>query len=285
MQRILVMGSSGMLGNTIFRYFSSMEQFETFGTVRSLDSVTNLPADLLGNFSVGVDTDSTDSLVRVFSETRPDIVINCIGVIKQSISSADPILTLNTNAILPHRLAQTCLLAGARLVHISTDCVFSGRDGMYLETDVPDAQDLYGVSKRLGEVDYPHAITLRTSIIGHELRGQRSLIDWFLSQQGKVSGFKRAIFSGLPTIEIARLIHNYVIPHDELHGLYHVSAGPINKYELLRLVAKAYKKQIEIEENNEFVIDRSLDSTRFRLATGFVPRSWEEMVQTMHDFK
>ena len=136
----------------------------------------------------------------------------------------------------------------------------------------------------MGEVDYPNAITLRTSIIGHELDGSRSLVGWFLSQEGSVRGFKKAIFSGMPTIEVARLIRDHVLPNTHLHGLYHVSADPIDKFELLKLVADTYNKDIEIEEDDKFTIDRSLDSSRFRSATGFQPKSWPSMVQAMRDF-
>ena len=155
---------------------------------------------------------------------------------------------------------------------------------MYTEADAADAKDLYGRSKYLGEVDYPHAITLRTSIIGHELDGARSLIGWFLAQEGSVKGYKRAIFSGLPTVEIARVIRDHVIPHSELHGVYHVSAEPINKFDLLTLVAQTHRKTIDISADDQLVIDRSLDSTRFRRATGFAPKPWPELINSMRDF-
>jgi dTDP-4-dehydrorhamnose reductase len=198
--------------------------------------------------------------------------------------SDDPLLALPINALLPHRLARMAALINARFVHISTDCVFSGKFGNYIESDFPDAEDLYGRSKFLGEVDYPHAITLRTSIIGHELMGSRSLVNWFLAQKGSVNGFKRAIFSGLPTVVIAKIIRDYVIPHPEIHGLYHVSAEPISKFDLLNLVANEYGKAIEIIPENLFVINRSLDSSRFRSVTGFKPEPWLELVRLMHKF-
>ena len=155
---------------------------------------------------------------------------------------------------------------------------------MYTEGDASDAKDLYGRSKYLGEVDYPHAITLRTSIIGYELDGERSLIGWFLAQEGSVKGYKRAIFSGLPTVEIARVIRDHVIPHPELQGVYHVSAEPINKFDLLTLVAQTHRKTIDISTDDQLVIDRSLDSTRFRHATGFAPKVWPELIRSMRDF-
>ena len=216
---------------------------------------------------------------------RPDVVVNCVGLVKQLADANDPLQAVPINTLLPHRLAALCLATGARLVHISTDCVFSGAKGNYLETDFPDAYDLYGRSKLLGEVDYPHAITLRTSIIGHELSGHRSLVNWFLAQQGAVKGFTRAIFSGLPTVELATVVRDFVLPLKELHGLYHVSAKAINKFDLLQLLAKAYGKNIEIIPSANLVIDRSLNSSRFKDATGYLSGEWSTLVQRMCKFK
>jgi dTDP-4-dehydrorhamnose reductase len=232
----------------------------------------------------GVDVENIDSLMRVIGDTKPDVVINCIGLVKQLAEAEDPLAAIPINSLLPHRIARLCAVADARLVHMSTDCVFSGSKGMYSESDQSDAKDLYGRSKFLGEVDYPNAITLRTSIIGHELEGARSLVGWFLSQSGSVRGFKKAIFSGLPTVEIARLIRDFVLPDPHLHGLYHVSADPINKYDLLGLIADAYGKRIEIVLDESYFIDRSLDSARFRSITGFEPKPWVELVRSMRDF-
>jgi dTDP-4-dehydrorhamnose reductase len=231
-----------------------------------------------------VDAEQPDSLASALAEHRPDVVINCVGLVKQLAKAEAPLSALPINALLPHRLSTLCSLLGARLVHFSTDCVFSGTRGAYLESDAPDAQDLYGRSKLLGEVDAPHAVTLRTSIIGHELRGAHSLIGWFLAQGGPVSGYTRAVFSGLPTVTMARLVRDYVLPHPNLHGLYHVSAAPIDKDALLRLVAAAYDKQIEILPDAKVAIDRSLDSTRFRKATGFAPAPWPDLVAEMREF-
>lgn len=284
-KRILIIGASGMLGNAVFRLFSHSPGYDVFGSVRSAAARRLLPFNFQENVITGVYAENIDSLIHLFSVVRPDVVINCIGLVKQIIDSEDPLITIPINALLPHQLARLCKVSHARLVHLSTDCVFSGtKGGMYTESDTTDATDLYGRSKNIGEVDYPHAITLRTSIIGHELEGARSLVDWFLSQEGSVKGFKRAIFSGLPTVEVARAIRDYVIPNPEIHGLYHLSASPINKFELLGLVAKIYGKSIKILPDETLVIDRSLDSTRFRHATGFVAKPWPELISLMHDF-
>jgi len=285
MEKILVLGASGMLGNAVLRVLAGSPQLDVVGTVRSSRSVGLLPNTLGERLVSGVDVENSDTLVSLFSKVRPAVVINCIGLVKQLAESDDPLQAIPVNSVLPHRLARLCDAVGARLVHMSTDCVFSGKRGMYSETDFPDADDLYGRSKFLGEVDYPNAITLRTSIIGHERDGARSLINWFLSQEGQVKGYARAVFSGFPTVEIARIIRDYVIPNPELHGVFNVSAEPINKFDLLTLVAEVYGKSIEIVSDDKLVIDRSLDSTRFRQATGFSPEPWPELIRRMHEFR
>ena len=285
MEKILVLGASGMLGNAVFRVLAGSPQSDVVGTVRSSRSVGLLPNILRERLISGVDVENSDTLVFLFSKIRPTVVVNCIGLVKQLAESDDPLQAIPVNSILPHRLARLCDAVGARLVHMSTDCVFSGKEGMYTEADFADADDLYGRSKFLGEVDYPNAITLRTSIIGHERDGARSLINWFLSQEGRVKGYARAVFSGLPTVEIARIIRDYVIPNPELHGIFHLSAEPINKFDLLTLVAEVYGKSIEIVSDDKLVIDRSLDSTRFRQATGFSHEPWPELIRRMHEFR
>lgn len=278
----LILGASGMLGHACLRV-AGREGDTVRGTVRSAAGAALLPGVWRNHLLAGVDAEDFATVERAVSEVRPDVVVNCIGVVKQLASSADPLVALPLNALFPHRLARLCAAEGARLIHVSTDCVFSGERGHYREEDRPDADDLYGVSKRLGEVDYPNAVTLRTSIIGHELSGARSLVDWFLAQPGPVDGFTEAIFSGLPTVELARVIRDHVAPHPELRGLYHVSATPISKYDLLRLIAEAYGRSTEIRRSNRLTIDRSLDSTRFREATGWSPERWPVLVARMRE--
>ncbi|KTC38153.1 dTDP-4-dehydrorhamnose reductase [Pseudomonas sp. ABAC21] len=281
--RVIVLGASGMLGSAVFRGLSASESLSVFGTVRSVRGLDSFDKSMKDRLISGIDVLDSDSLIELFLNVAPDVVVNCVGLVKQLSSAKDPLSTLPVNAMLPHRLSKICALSNARLIHISTDCVFSGRKGMYLESDISDAEDLYGKSKFIGEViDQSHAITLRTSIIGHELNSQSSLIDWFLSQTGPVKGYSRAIFSGVPTVELTRIILEYVIPNPTLHGLYHVSAEPIDKYSLLKLVSSVYQKSVEIQPNEELVIDRSLNSNRFRSATGYTPPSWPALIEKMH---
>lgn len=281
---ILILGVTGMLGSAVFRQFSSDERYNVWGTLRSASGRSYFLDEYHSQLLSNVDVLDQDALVNVMQRVRPDVVINCIGLIKQLDDAKKPIFVLPINSMLPHRLAKLCALADSRLIHISTDCVFSGRKGGYAETDLSDAEDLYGKSKFIGELhDLPNAITLRTSIIGHELNSQYALIDWFLSQNGSVKGYTKAIFSGLPTIELARLIMEYVIPAPELYGLYHVSVDPIDKFSLLKLVAKEYGKEIEIISDDQVCIDRSLNSSRFIKATGYIPPKWPELIRLMHN--
>jgi len=273
-----------MLGNAVYRTFATSPGYNVVGSVRSASSKIALPDGAHGELLAGVDVEQVDSLVAAFEKVRPDVVINCIGLVKQLAAANDPLVTLPINAMLPHRLARLAALVDARLIHVSTDCVFTGSKGDYFESDAPDAQDLYGRSKLLGEVDYPNAITLRTSIIGTELGSAHGLVGWFLAQSGTVKGFTKAIFSGVPTAVLAQIMRDHVIPNPAMRGVWHVSAGPITKFDLLQLVAAEYGKDIQIVPYDQLVIDRSLDSSRFREATGWTPPSWPHLIAQMRQF-
>ena len=282
--RVLVLGVSGMLGSAVFREFEGDGKNEVWGLMRDEAFLPYFSPAQQRRIVIGVDVLDEAALSSTFERVSPDVVINCVGLIKQKEHADDPLAVLPINAMLPHRLVSICAPGKARLVHISTDCVFSGRKGMYTEDDLSDAEDLYGKSKHIGELhSFGHAITLRTSIVGRELNSSRALVDWFLAQQGEVQGFRRSIFSGMTAIELARVIRDVVLPHTELHGLYHVSSEPISKLELLKLIATHYGKAIVVQPDDSLVIDRSLDSTRFRQATGYRAPSWESMVRVMHE--
>jgi dTDP-4-dehydrorhamnose reductase len=282
--KVLVLGATGMLGNAVMRLFAVSPGIEVTGSARSASSAHLMPPLVTDRLVYGVEMENSDCLIELFTSVKPHVVINCIGLVKQLADAGDPLLAIPINSLLPHRLAHLCKLADARFVHISTDCVFSGTRGLYSESDPSDANDLYGRSKYLGEVDYPNAITIRTSIIGHEIQGAQGLVEWFLAQNEAVNGYRKAIFSGLPTVELARVIRDLVIPNPKLCGVFHVSAEPISKFDLLTLIGQAYKKQFNIRPDDTVVIDRSLDSSRFREVTGFRPEPWPELVRRMHEF-
>ena len=270
-----------MLGHKLAQIYK--DRFETWATVRSAS--TNFsqlgifnPNRLLG----GVDAFRFDSIIHAVEQVHPEIVINCIGIIKQSPAIQDTLGAIQTNSMLPQRLAILCQLARARLIHISTDCVFSGRKGNYTEDDVSDAEDSYGRTKFLGEVTKSGCLTLRTSIIGRELNSSFGLVEWFLSQRGgRVKGFTKAIYTGFTTQALATVIESLIVNYPELEGVYNVSSNPITKYDLLRIMNDAFKTNIAIDTDDNVTIDRSLDSSRFRNETGFKPKEWQEMINKM----
>jgi|SRR5450830_474946 len=281
--KVLVFGAGGMIGSAMFRGLSVPSEWQVWGTLRSADAIAFFSEQQRERLLIVPDVENNDQLVRIFAQVQPDVVVNCIGLTKHHKEAEDPLLAIPLNALLPHRMADLCKVAGARLIHISTDCVFAGTRGNYIEDDAPDATDIYGKAKHLGEVtNVSHAITLRTSTIGHELKSAYGLLEWFLAQQQSCKGFSRAVFSGLPNTVFAEIVRDHVIPRPELHGLYHVSADPIGKYELLQLIAHQYGKQIDIIRDNNFVIDRSLNSERFNQATGYRVASWLDLIRAMH---
>lgn len=283
--KILVLGASGLIGSATFRVISEKDDWNVYGTVRSEASKQFFSPHLAKRLETNIDVTNYDSLLDVVARIHPDIIINCIGATKHKDSGNEPLTAIPLNTLLPHRLDSLCAVANARLIHISTDCVFSGQKGSYIEGDLPDAADIYGRSKALGEIDSVNSITLRTSTIGHELQSSYGLLDWFLSQQGSCKGYRRAIFSGLPTVEFARVIRDIVIPRLDLHGLYHIAGPVIAKYDLLQLIADIYGKLIDIVPDDNFVIDRSLNADRFLAATGYQSPGWVELIKSMHSYQ
>ncbi|ENJ7583684.1 dTDP-4-dehydrorhamnose reductase family protein [Providencia vermicola] len=281
--KVLVIGATGMLGYSLFSNLSDYKHLDVFGTVRSIKKKEVFFKNRISKLFTNININDTSSIERIINYLKPDIVLNCIGLIKQHDISKQHISAITVNALFPHQLANICDNNGSKLIHFSTDCVFDGTIGNYKENDLPTATDLYGKSKCLGEVNYGRHITLRTSIIGHELSTSVSLIDWFLSQEKCVDGFSKAIFSGLPTCYIAKILAELIFTNPKLKGMYHLSVDPIDKFSLLTLVAESYKKRITINNNTSFSINRSLNSTNFRNLTGFVPPKWHELVEYMHN--
>jgi len=282
-KKILILGGTGMIGHGLFYELSRYNILDVYASAREDTNISKwFPSSLREKVKPNIDANHFDTVIEVLAAIRPEVVINCIGLIKQNPLVENPLLAISINSLFPHRVALICQAMGIRMIHVSTDCVFNGEKGNYKESDPADATDLYGRTKILGEVIYSHCITLRTSIIGHELRGKRGLVEWFLSQQGTIKGFTHAIYTGLPTIEFARVIKEYVLPNPNLSGLYHISTEPISKYDLLKLIAVRYRKKIQINPFDDFYSDRSLDSTRFQKATGYQPPSWEELVEKLY---
>ena len=283
--KILVLGAAGMLGNAVIRILNERSDWEVYGSVRSGAAHQFFPNQIVQRLIVGGDVVDHDAFVNLFTRVRPNVVINCIGLVKQLEIANNPLQAIPINSLLPHRLAELCALMGGRLVHVSTDCVFSGDKGGYTENDYSDARDVYGRTKYLGEVDSRSTVTLRTSIIGHSLRNTHGLLDWFISQQDHCKGFRNALFSGVPAVELARIIRDFVIPLPKLSGVYHIAAKPISKFLLLELIANVYKKTIQIEPDDHLVINRSLNADRFTQSTGYIPPKWPDLIDKMYEYK
>jgi dTDP-4-dehydrorhamnose reductase len=253
---------------TFRRDYAAYSEYGIFDTARA-----RCPA------SVG----DINSFSAIFEELKPDVVVNCIGVVKQSEAAKDPLISIAVNSLFPHQVAQICYTANSRLIHISTDCVFSGRGGNYTEDDLSDAEDLYGRSKYLGEISGDHRLTIRTSLIGRELLGSNGLIEWFLGNEGKtVPGYVKAFFSGLTTNAIARLLAQIIQEHPELNGVWHIASDPISKHDLLALVKDVFALDIQITPDDSVVVNRSLSAEKLRKATGIVAPAWRKMIEEMH---
>ncbi len=281
--KTLILGVDGMLGHVMAASFLLEKSFDVYVVKRS-GNIENLFLNINSKrvFTAHV---INDDIFNIISKVKPDFVINCMGIVKQSKLMNDYIQMISINSLLPHKLAKICESFNAKLIHFSTDCVFSGKTGFYNEFDNADANENYGKSKFLGEVNYGNTLTLRTSFFGHQIKNKYSLLEWFLAQKKICQGFANHMYSGLPTYEIANIVKNYLFNNIHLCGLYHVSNNPISKYHLLKLIKKIYKKDIEIIKNIDTSLDRSLDSSLFRKETGYEPPSWEQSIEEMYEFQ
>jgi dTDP-4-dehydrorhamnose reductase len=279
--KILIVGGSGMLGHKLVQVWQN--RFDVWATVRNNFQYYERYKIYKGDRTFeNINIQNIGSVKEIIKKIEPNVVVNAVGIIKQVPLAKNIIDTLSVNSIFPHQLGELAEEFQFRLINISTDCVFSGEKGNYTESDLADAHDLYGKSKYLGEVSAGNCLTLRTSIIGRELETAHSLVEWFLSNRGKsVKGFVKAVYTGFPTVVVADILSNLIENHPNLCGLYHVSSEPISKFNLLTLINEAYRAEIEIEPFEDFVIDRSLNSNKFREATGFEPTNWNEMIERM----
>ena len=284
MIKIIVLGSTGLLGSTLLKYFSKQSNIKCYGIIRKnsdIDKLKNIKNIKLYK----IDYKNKNSITKVFNKIKPNLIINCIGIVKQLTHKNQLSEIIRVNSFLPHYLAELANMKNkTRFIQFSTDCVFSGTKGKYKETDFPGAQDIYGRSKLLGELTYPNTLTLRTSIIGHELQTKYSLLSWFLDQKKPIKGYKNAIFSGLTALEIAKFLEKFIIPNKKLNGMYHLSGNPISKYDLLNLIKSVYKKDIKINIDKKVKINRSLNSNLLQKQTGYKPPNWTKLIQEMFEF-
>ncbi len=279
--KILILGGTGMLGHKAWQVLN--QELDVYITIRG-----NFPGvEEFGIFnrriSIGeVNVLDFSTLEKRVEEIRPETILNCVGVVKQVDEAHDAIKSIEINSLLPHRLARLCSRIDARLIHLSTDCVFSGQQGNYKETDIPDPLDLYGRSKLLGEVTAGRALTIRTSMIGPELKTSHGLLAWFLSQEGQtVKGYKKAKFSGFPTVVLSEILKEIILKYRDLKGLYHIASKPISKFDLLSLINKKMNLGVKIIPDEEYCCDRSLDPSKFSSEYGYTPQSWEILVEEL----
>jgi dTDP-4-dehydrorhamnose reductase len=280
-KRILILGGTGMLGHTLWERLSrrfpdtyttirkdkgDYEDDHLFGSVRVIDHIDVMDFQIL------------EGALRVI---RPDVILNCIGITKRQEGPQNPVPSIILNAMLPHKLAKLAENVNAKLIHFSTDCVFDGRAGRYSDDAPTNAADLYGRTKALGEVTGNNVLTLRSSFLGKELREGTELLEWFLSQKNAVRGYRNAIYTGLTTLELCRVIEKLLLDYPDASGLYNVSSEPINKFDLLRLIGEKMHRSIEIIPDESFHCDRSLDSEKFRRDFGYTPPPWTKMVDEL----
>lgn len=285
MKKVLVLGGEGMLGHKAYQILA--KEFDVYVTFLRFEKKLEKTGLFQSNKLFDqIDAFQFETIKKVIDLINPAVVFNCIGIIKQLKEAHNPKITIYINALFPHLLAEYGGQRGYKLIHMSTDCVFSGKKGNYTEEDMSDAADLYGRSKFLGEVGYGNNLTLRTSIIGRELFSQNALVEWFLSQNNQsVKGYTRSIYTGLTTIAFCREVARIIRDQTDLCGLYHISAEKIDKYALLDLLKKEYRMDISISPEYDNICDRSLDSTRYRVKSGFKPPRWDELIKEMAEDK
>lgn len=280
--RILVLGGGGMLGHMACRVLG--RSHDVIGTSRAPWDPTARLARFCtkDRWIAGVDAFRWDTIVSALAQSRPDLVLNAIGIVKQRAEAMDPLISININSLFPHHLASLCDLMNAKLIHVSTDCVFSGNRGRYSESDIPDPVDLYGRTKLLGEACAKNALTLRASMIGRQVSGTTGLVEWFLSQRnGNVTGYRGAVFSGLTTEALCMVIAKILDLVPTLSGLWHVSSAPISKYDVLSELNRLFSLNIAIKEDTRTVCDRSLDGSRFQSQTGISVPPWHDMLESL----
>lgn len=280
--KILILGATGLLGNAMFRVLSETENFLVFGTARDETTSEYFSHPLRSRLITLNNLESPDEVVGLFNAIEPDVVINCTAYRRSQKQEFMRLIAIFS--LLPRQLQHLCEERNIRLIHFSSDGVFSGAAGNYTERDMPDANDQYGIAKILGEVVGCRTLTFRTSVLGPELTQHTGLLEWFLRQNGECRCYTRSIFSGFPSVVLAEIIRDIVLPNEELYGIYHLASEAISKFDLLELVRQEYCKEIKMIADESIVINRSLSAERFLLTTGYKPPSWPEMITRMRVF-
>ena len=284
--KILILGSNGLVGNTISRYFFEKENYQTIAILRDYSKLKLFHKKFHQKFLVIENILDYEKTKKIIKSVKPDILINCLGITNKEITNNPKQIEkfIIINSLFPHWLQRLCSNIDARLIHFSTDCIFSGKKGFYSEKDIPDPPDIYGRSKLLGELNYENTLTIRKSVIGHELASKNGLLEWFLAQNNCVQGYKNVIFSGITVLELARLIDTYIIPRSDLKGILNISGQSISKFDLLKILANVYNKSIEIIPNESMNINRTLNGSQFNKLTGYRISPWSSLIKSMYEF-
>lgn len=279
---VLVIGAGGLLGSACLAIFNESPSINAVGTFRHKYDRNQSPCKPEQHYFLRDALDDAE-LETLFQQLQPSVVVNCTSLPKDRLRLSDPLEFIPIYALLPHVLANFCRRFSSRLIQISSDGVYSGDKGNYCEEDVPDASDLYGRTKLMGEVVAQGCVTLRTSMIGHDAKMQNGLVSWFLNQKDTCRGFSNAIFSGFPVTVLARVIRDYVLSHSQLEGVYNLASDPISKFDLLRLISEIYDSRVTVIPDYSIKIDRSLNASSFNTATHYAAPSWGELITTMRD--
>lgn len=281
-QKVLILGGSGMLGHMLVNNFNL--DFDLWCTVRNksekLLHVLNIDKDKIID---KINVEDFDNLHNLIMEIKPDVVVNCIGVVKQVSDAKNINKSLLINSLLPNYLKLLSSLYSFRLIHISTDCVFSGNKGNYKEEDICDASDIYGKTKMLGEINQHNCLTLRTSFIGPEIETNNGLLNWFINNNNEeISGYKNALFSGFTSMELSKIIKRIIIDYKYINGIYHLSSYTISKFDLLNLINDIFNLRKNIIPLEEPFINRSLNSDKLKNILNFDFLPWDNMIEELY---
>ncbi len=280
--RILILGGTGILGHQLYKHMSSHfpDTFATIRQSRTKYQLSNITDE--SKIIECVDVTEFHILTGIMNSVKPDVILNCTGFTKRRKDVNEVINSIKLNALFPHLLAEWGRNNSVRVINFSTDCVFDGMTGNYSDVSPTNAVDLYGKTKAIGEIRGENALTLRSSFIGTELENGTELLEWFLGQTGgTVRGFKNAIYSGLTTLELSRVIEKIIIHYPGANGIYNVSSDPISKYELLLLIRDKMHLNVEVLPDENVICDRSLNSSKFRQEFNYVPPRWELMIDEL----
>lgn len=272
---VLILGGNSMIGNQLFKFLLK-KGIKTFRTLKNIkkNDIFSFQYNPLKNFN---------GILKILKETQPDYIINSIGITKFRKEIKCYKSTIFLNSIYPHKLSFLCFKNKINLIHLSTDCVFSGNNGNYLDNDFPDSEDWYGISKALGEIrGMRNCLTLRTSFIGYEINNKKGFFEWILNSKKKIQGFRKAIYTGFTTVELSKIIYEIIRRRFFLSGLYNVSSYKINKYQLIKTIINVFGLRIKLIANNKFTCDRSLNSKAFFKKIKYKVPTWNKMIKEIY---